>query len=187
MDNMFAGMGLGDFINKDKTTLVNSMIAGPDQRSESKVSIPSISKSSSNSNLSLQEKRKIMEQQEAAKSVKPPVAQTPADSLIAKSLSMNQMSSSASGSATTNWNSPSALTSWNTTSQGLGSQQPQQRPGAGFGNFSQAQSLIRPPAQKPDLSAFDNLLSPSSGGGSSNKQPMNSIGGKDLSDGGGFG
>ena len=170
MDNMFAGMGLGDFINKDKTTLVNSMISGPDKSSESKVSIPSIPKSSSN--MSLQDKRQIMQQQEAAKSVKPPVAQSPADSLIAKSLSMNQMSGTASG---TNWNSPG----WNSVSSppshGLSSHQ--QRPGAGFGNFSQAPSLIRPPAQKPDLSAFDNLLSPRSGG-ASNKQPMNSIGGK---------
>jgi len=168
MDNMFAGMGLGDFINKDKNTaLVNSMIAGPDKSSESKVSIPSIAKSSSN--MSLQEKRKILQQQEAAKSVKPPVAQTPADSLIAKSLSMNQMSGS------TNWNSPASLTGWNS----LNNPPPQGLSGAGFGNFSQPQSLIRPPTQKPDLSAFDNLLSPSSGGasGASNKLPMNSIGG----------
>ena len=175
MDSMFNGMGLGDFINKDKTTLVNSMISGPEKSSESKVSIPNISKSSSN--MSLQEKRKIMQQQEAAKSVKPPAVQTAADSLIAKSLSMTQMAGSA------NWNPPSSLTGWNSVSsppsQGLSSQQHQMRPGAAFGNFSQAQSLVRPPAQKQDLSAFDNLLSPSSGGTSfQNKQPMNSIGGK---------
>ena len=171
MDNMFAGMGLGDFINKDKNTaLVNSMIAGPDKSSESKVSIPSIAKSSSN--MSLQEKRKILQQQEAAKSVQPPVAQTPADSLIAKSLSMNQMSGS------TNWSSPAPRTGWNSLS--VSNPPSQGMTGAGFGNFSQAQSFIRPTAQKPDLSAFDNLLSPSSGGasGPSNKLPMNSIGGK---------
>merc|ERR1719410_2530294 len=130
MDNMFAGMGLGDFINKDKNTaLVNSMISGPDKSSESKVSIPSIAKSSSN--MSLQEKRKILQQQEAAKSVKPPVAQTPADSLIAKSLSMNQMSGA------TNWNSSASLTGWNS----LSNPPPQGMSGTGFGNLSQPQSL----------------------------------------------
>ena len=177
MDSMFTGMGLGDFINKDKTSLVNSMIAGPERSSESKVSIPSISKSSSN--MSLQEKRKILQQQEAAKSVKPSVAQTPADSLIAKSLSMNQMSASGSGSGTTNWSSPPPLTGWSSVSSPPS--QALQRPGAGpgFAQFSQAQGLVRPPAQKPDLSAFDSLLSSSSGGASfHNKQPMNSIGGK---------
>ena len=178
MDSMFTGMGLGDFINKDKTTLVNSVIAGPDRSSESKVSIPSIPKSSSN--MSLQEKRKILQQQEAAKSVKPSVAQTPADSLIAKSLSMNQMSASGA----TNWNSPPAMTGWSSVSSPPS--QALQRPGAGpgFAHFSQAQGLVRPPAQKPDLSAFDSLLTSSSGGASfHNKQPMNSIGGKTVTEG----
>ena len=171
MDNMFSGMGLGDYVNKDKSKLVNSMIDGREKSnspSDSKVSIPSISKSSS---MSLQEKRQIMQQQEAAKSqAKPPAPTNLTDTMIAKSLSMNQMPSSSSWSLPP----PSTVTGW---SSQLSSQQPQSLQAAGFGNFSPATNPVRPAAQRPDLSAFDNLLSPTSGVGFQNKQPLNSIGG----------
>ena len=170
MDNMFSGMGLGDYVNKDKSKLVNSMIDGREKSnppSESKVSIPSISKSSS---MSLQEKRQIMQQQEAAKSqAKPPAQPNLTDTMIAKSVSMNQMPSSSSWSLPP----PSTGTGWSQ----LSSQQPQSLQAKGFGNFSPASSSVRPAAQKPDLSAFDNLLSPTSGVGFQNKQPINSFGG----------
>ena len=159
MDNMFSGMGLGDYVNKDNSKLVSSMINGPEKSSSpsgSKVSIPSASKSS---NLSLQEKRQIMEQQEAAKSQVSVKPTNLTDTLIAKSLSMSQMPSTNTWSA-----QPAAWSSLSPPSQ--------QMQGATFGNFA------RPAAQKPDLSAFDNLLSPTSGSGFQNKQPMNSIGGK---------
>ena len=180
MDSMFSGMGLGDYVNTDKSKLVNTVIGGdkPGGGGGSAAGSTNIPKSASS--LTLQEKKQMMQSQE--KSSKPSPSPTPVnltDSLMNKSLSMNTMSGSSQAwnSNSSGWSSAatSNITQASSSSWGPSPSQHQQ-PAQGFGSFTPAPMM--PPAQPqqqrpmPDLSAFDNLLSPSS---AQSKQPMSSM------------
>ena len=180
MDSMFSGMGLGDYVNADKSKLVNTVIGGdkPGGGGGSAAGSTNIPKSASS--LTLQEKKQMMQSQE--KSSKPSPSPTPVnltDSLMNKSLSMNTMSGSSQAwnSNSSGWSSAatSNITQASSSSWGPSPSQHQQ-PAQGFGSFPPAPMM--PPAQPqqqrpmPDLSAFDNLLSPSS---AQSKQPMSSM------------
>ena len=184
MDSMFSGMGLGDYVNTDKSKLVNTVIGGdkPGGGGGSAAASSNIPKSASS--LTLQEKKQMMQSQE--KSSKPSPSPTPVnltDSLMSKSLSMNTMSSSSQAwnSNSSGWSSAATTNNSNTTQSSGSSWGPSpsqhQQPAQGFGSFTPVP--VMPPAQpqqqraKPDLSAFDNLLSPSSSAQA--KQPMSSM------------
>ena len=182
MDSMYSGLGLSDYINSDKSNLVNTVIGTDKVKHDNNTNTPNIPKSSSS--LTLQEKKQMMQKQEP---VQPPrVSASPVnltDSLINKSMSMNAMSvprtSSSSGtfkpsSGQTNWNTSSTISdtpTWNSPNTGFVGGLAQQS-SQGFGNFAAASSSFSPsplgmtqpkPTQsKPDLSAFDSLMSPSS-------------------------
>ena len=184
MDSMFSGMGLGDYVNTDKSKLVNTVIGGDKPGGSGAAASSNIPKSASS--LTLQEKKQMMQSQE--KSSKPSPSPTPVnltDSLMNKSLSMNTMSGSSQA-----WNSNSNSSGWSSAAnsnisnitQASGSSwgpspSQHQQTAQGFGGFTPAPMM--PPAQpqqqraKPDLSAFDNLLSPSSSAQA--KQPMSSM------------
>ena len=176
MDSMFDGLGLGDYVNSDKSHLVNSVIGSSQdkQNSSSNISSNIPQPSSSSSSLSLQQKKQMMQQQQ--QSVKTTTTQPTnlTDSLIAKSMSMNAMSSSStnqSSSINQSWSNNSGWSSSVSQQQSFSNQ--------GFGGFASA-PMKKPPTmmqqqqqQKPDLSAFDSLLSPSSS--MTNKQPMNAM------------
>ena len=159
MDSMFDGMGLGDFVNADKSSLVNSVIAGQDKQGVP-TSSPASNIPKSSSSLTLQEKKQMMQQQSTAKPPPSPVNLT--DSLMSKSMSMNAMSSNASKPT---MNNPT----WaqNSSSGWSSSMTPASQ--TAFGGFTSAPTTTQL-STKPDLSAFDNLLSPNT-----NKQPMNSM------------
>ena len=181
MDTMFSSMGLNDYVNPDKSKLVNSVIGSDDKNSSSPV-VQTAAVQKSSSTLSLQEKKQMMQNQQ-----KPTVSPTPTnltDSLINKSLSMNSMSSGSGN----NWSKPSnssiinsQTTLWN-SSTSHNSNFNNQQSLSDFGSFNSAQSLNQIPRMgqsnnrqqnnKPDLSAFDNLLSPMS---SQATQPMNKM------------
>ena len=181
MDSMYSGLGLGDYVNTDKSKLVNTVIGADNRKQENNT--PNIPKSSSS--LSLQEKKQIMQKQEtvqASRASASPVDLT--DSLMNKSMSMNAMSGQRTNSSSwnsrpssgqTNWNANSTMintSTWNSTSAGFGGGLSQQSAQQGFGNFASASPSFSPspsgmmqpkPTQsKPDLSAFDSLMSPSS-------------------------
>ena len=187
MDSMFSGLGLGDYVNTDKSKLVNTVIGGDRPRQENNTSTQNIPKSSSS--LTLQEKKQMMQKQETLQTAAASSAVNLTDSLITKSLSMNATSVSSSGSpwnlksTSTNWNANSTMLntpSWNNANTAFSSGINQQ-----FGNFAAASPgfsnspsgsgmmQIKPQQNKPDLSAFDNLMSPSSS--SAPKQAMNSM------------
>lgn len=181
MDSMYSGLGLSDYINSDKSNLVNTVI-GTDQVKHENNTNTIIPKSSST--LTLQEKKQMMQKQEP---VQPPRASgSPGnltDSLINKSMSMNAMSVPRTNSSLGNFKPSSGQTNWNTNSTisntstwigpntgfvgGLAQQSSQ-----GFGNFAAASSSFSPSPSgmtqpkstqiKPDLSAFDSFMSPSS-------------------------
>ena len=180
MDTMFSSMGLNDYVNPDKSKLVNSVISSDNNNSST--AAPSNTVPKSNSSLSLQEKKQLMQNQQK-KSVSPaPTNLT--DSLMNKSLSMNVMSSGNNwGSKPSNSSVISSQTSsWNTS---FNSNFNNQQSLSEFGSFNSAQSFNQVPTKgqlninkqqesnKPDLSAFDNLLSPMS---AQPKQSMNLMG-----------
>ena len=183
MDSMFSGMGLGDYVNADKSKLVNTVIGGdkPGGGGGSAAASSNIPKSASS--LTLQEKKQMMQSQE--KSSKPSPSPTPVnltDSLMNKSLSMNTMSSSSQSwnSNSNGWSSAATSNISNITQASGASWGPSpsqhQQPAQGFGSFTPAPMMPPQPQQqrpKPDLSAFDNLLSPSSSAQA--KQPMSSM------------
>ena len=177
MDTMYSGLGLGDYVNSDKSKLVNSVIGSDGRQKEN--NMPNIPKSSSS--LSLQEKKQMMQKQETVQeSGASPSPVNLTDSLMNKSISMNAMSGIKTNNSSwnlkpsagqTNWNTNSSTLNaptWNSSNTGGGlTQQPAQQ---GFGNFasaspsfsSSASGMMQPkPTQsKPDLSAFDSLMSP---------------------------
>ena len=179
MDTMYSGLGLGDYVNSDKSKLVNSVIGSDGRQKEN--NMPNIPKSSST--LSLQEKKQMMQKQETVQeSGASPSPVNLTDSLMNKSISMNAMSglktnnsswNSKPSAGQTNWNTNSSTLNaptWNSSNTGGGfTQQPAQQ---GFGNFASASLSIsssasgmmqpKPTQSKPDLSAFDSLMSPSS-------------------------
>merc|ERR1712042_95346 len=146
-DSMFDGLGLGNYVNQDKSKLVSKMIGDNNNHSSvgSRMNMP---KSSSSQNLSLQEKQRILAEQETAqiRSSKSPTPSKPldlTDSLINKSMSMNQISTNLSS-----WNDCNKSSNWNNSSMnpsgfsqvrmpqiGLNTSSP------GFGNFSQSVNL----------------------------------------------
>ena len=177
MDSMFDGLGLGDYVNSDKSHLVNSVIGSSQDKQNSSNNISSNipQPSSSSSSLSLQQKKQMMQQQQQSVKTTPTTQPTNlTDSLIAKSMSMNAMSSSStnqSSSINQSWSNNSGWSSSVSQQQSFSNQ--------GFGGFASA-PMKKPPTmmqqqqqQKPDLSAFDSLLSPSSS--MTNKQPMNAM------------
>merc|ERR1719319_1456610 len=64
MDNMFSGLGLGNYVNQDKSSLVNKMLVEDNNKNQS--SPTSIPKSASSQGLSLQEKQRLLREQENA-------------------------------------------------------------------------------------------------------------------------
>merc|ERR1712025_1307701 len=103
--------GLGNYVNQDKSKLVSKMIGDNNNHSTvgSQINMP---KSSSSQNLSLQEKQRIPAQRETAqtRSSKSPTPSKPmdlTDSLINKSMSMNQISTNSSS-----WNSCNKSSNW---------------------------------------------------------------------------
>ena len=94
---MFDGLGLGNYVNQDKSKLVNKMIGDNNNQSlnNNQSNIP---KSASTHSLSLQEKQRILAEQESAQNraaSKSPTPSNPlnmADSLMNKSMSMNHIS-----------------------------------------------------------------------------------------------
>merc|ERR1712240_803981 len=143
MDSVFDGLGLGNYVNQDKSKLVSKMIGDNNNHSTvgSQINMP---KSSSSQNLSLQEKQRILAEQETAqtRSSKSPTPSKPldlTDSLINKSMSMNQISTNSSS-----WNNCNKSSNWtNSNMNPLGVTQvrmPQtslNTSSPGFGNFSQ--------------------------------------------------
>jgi len=87
MDSMFNSMGLSDYVNPDKTKLVNSVIGGEKQKSDIN---PAANIPKSSSSLTLQEKRQMMQNQQISKPSPSPTNLT--DTLVNKSMSMNVMS-----------------------------------------------------------------------------------------------
>ena len=191
MDSMFSGLGLGDYVNTDKSKLVNTVIGGDRPRQENNTSTQNIPKSSSS--LTLQEKKQMMQKQETLQTAAASSPVNLTDSLITKSMSMNAMPVSSSGtpwnpkSPSMNWKANSTMLnppSWNNANTAFSSGINQQS-SQGFGNFAAASPgfsnspsgsgmmQIKPQQNKPDLSAFDNLMSPSSS--SAPKQAMNSM------------
>jgi len=177
MDSMFDGLGLGSYVNQDKSKLVNKMI-GENNNHGMNNNQNNIPKSSSSHSLSLQEKQRILAEQESAQARPASKSPTPSkpvdltDSLINKSLSMNTISANS-----TPWGNTNKSSNYN-SSNNLGSlsvggvlprlpQTTASISNPGFANFSQPSS--QPPA-KPDLSAFDSLM-----GTSQPRQPMNSM------------
>jgi len=179
MDSMFNGLGLGSYVNQDKSKLVNKMIG--DNNNHSQNNNPSgISKSASSQSLSLQEKQRIVAEQESAQNRAASKSPTPSksvnltDTLVTKSMSMNQISPNP-----TPWNNTATqpqTSNWN-GSGGMSPSFPQasfKNPTPAFGNFSQPAnftSMNSQPAAKPDLSAFDTLMS----GPAQTRQPMNAM------------
>jgi len=182
MDSMFDGLGLGNYVNQDKSKLVNKMIGDNNNHSKNEINIP---KSTSSHSLSLQEKQRILAEQESAQNrpaSKSPTPSKPMDltnSLINKSMSMNQISANP-----TTWNNSNNSSNWHNGGMGslgaggggnLGmSQASSNNASPGFGNFNQSasfSSLNHQQSTKPDLSAFDSLM----GGPVQPKQPMNAM------------
>merc|ERR1719233_2545703 len=182
MDSMFDGLGLGNYVNQDKSKLVNKMIGGDNNNHTKNNTVNNIAKSSSSHSLSLQEKQRILAEQESAQNRPASKSPTPSkpvnltDSLINKSMSMNQISANPIP-----WNSSNKSSNWpngGMSGGGGGSSiMPQTNlntASPGFGNFSQPgsfSSLSHQQPAKPDLSAFDSLMS----GPVQPKQPMNAM------------
>merc|ERR1719318_1358933 len=90
MDSMFDGLGLGNYVNQDKSKLVNKMIGDNNNQSlnNNQSNIP---KSGSTHSLSLQEKQRILAEQESAQNRAASKSPTPSkplnltDSLMNKS------------------------------------------------------------------------------------------------------
>jgi len=184
MDSMFDGLGLGTYVNQDKSKLVNKMIGDNNNQSMNN-NQNNIPKSASSHSLSLQEKQRILAEQEAAQNrpaSKSPIPSKPVnltDSLINKSMSMNQISPNH-----TPWNNTTVNTpNWNSGNlsssilSGTSPRLPQSQPASSspaFGDFSQPasfSSMTSQPAAKPDLSAFDSLM----GGPAQSRQTMNAM------------
>ena len=180
MDSMFDGLGLGNYVNQDKSKLVNKMIGDYNNQSKNEINILK-----STSSLSLQEKQRILAEQESAQNrpaSKSPTPSKPMDltnSLINKSMSMNQISANP-----TTWNNSNNSSNWHNGGMGsLGAggggnlgmpQASSNNASLGFGNFNQSasfSSLNHQQSTKPDLSAFDSLM----GGPVQPKQPMNAM------------
>ena len=153
MDSMYSGLGLGDYVNTDKSKLVNTVIGADNRKQENNT--PNIPKSSSS--LSLQEKKQMMQKQEtvqASRASASPVDLT--DSLMNKSISMNAMSGQRTNSSSwnskpssgqTNWNANSTMmntSSWNSTSTGFSGGLYQQSAQQNFGNFASASPSFSP-------------------------------------------
>jgi len=169
-------------VNQDKSKLVNKMIGGDNNNHTKNNTENNISKSSSSHSLSLQEKQRILAEQESAQNRPASKSPTPSkpvnltDSLINKSMSMNQISANPIP-----WNSSNKSSNWpngGMSGGGGGSSiMPQTNlntASPGFGNFSQPgsfSSLSHQQPAKPDLSAFDSLMS----GPVQPKQPMNAM------------
>ena len=179
---MFNGLGLGNYVNQDKSKLVNKMING-DNLSQNN----NIPKSASSHSLSLQEKQRILAEQESAQNRAASKSPTPSkpvnltDSLMSKSMSMSQMSPSPWSNTSNSINPPT--TTWNngtSGSSGLSGMSPKfptsnlSNPTPAFGNLSQPASysnMNSQAASKPDLSAFDSLMA----GPAIPRQPMNAM------------
>ena len=192
MDSMFDGLGLGTYVNQDKNKLVNKVIGGNDGHNSNNNNLPSISKSSSSHTLSLQEKQRILADQELARSRavdKTQSSSTPVNltDSLSKSLSMNQISSvsntwNASNVSSNSWNTPSSSSgsNWMNTNSKFGGQISPSVPPSGISLNSTMQPISLPvstsqKATKPDLSAFDSLF----GGPAKSKTSMNSMQGKE--------
>jgi len=182
MDSMFNGLGLGNYVNQDKSKLVNKMING-DNLSQNN----NIPKSASSHSLSLQEKQRILAEQESAQNRAASKSPTPSkpvnltDSLMSKSMSMSQMSPSPWSNTSNSINPPTTTWSNGTSgSSGLSGMSPRfptsnlSNPTPAFGNLSQPASysnMNSQAASKPDLSAFDSLMA----GPAIPRQPMNAM------------
>ena len=187
MDNMYSSLGLGGFVNAERRTeLASSLISPPAASSPSAASPASLQRSAQN--LSLEEKLKLQEKQ--AQVSQQAVAGTQpsgkSQSMV-KSQSLNMMQPTPKPQAMgqihpmpmmnhpflqhqgTDFNKPTIPTM----------SQPMQ-PGQIFAPSPTASTSSRL-SPKPDLSAFDSLLSPIQ---SNQKQPMNSL--QSLGGGGGI-
>merc|ERR1719342_1863981 len=135
-------MGLSDYVNPDKSKLVNSVIGGEKEKQKSD---PAANIPKSSSSLTLQEKRQMMQNQQISKPSPSPTDLT--DTLVYKSMSMNVMSmtnstplnnsnlSSMNSSQSMNFSSPLAKnTNWSNNSQNL-SNNFNNSVTTGFGNF----------------------------------------------------
>merc|ERR1711915_422955 len=186
MDSMFDGLGLGTYVNQDKNRLLNKVIGGNDGHNSNNNNLQSISKSSSSHTLSLQEKQRILADQELARSRVADKTQSSSSPVnltdsLPKSLSMNQMPSvsntwKASNVSSNTWNTPnsSSGSNWMNTNNKFGGQISPTPSGISSNTMMQPISLPVSTSQKattPDLSAFDSLF----GGPAKSKTPMNSM------------
>jgi len=171
--SMFSGLGLDDYVNQDKSTIVNKMLS--QDNGVNKGPAQAMAKSASSHGLSLQEKQRLLREQENAKrgpltsgsatqrspnqaasrSIKINNQSTqPTDltnTLVNKSLSMNM-------SQMTNKVPSPAWPNVSLTCQSSG--MPLQPMGMSTASFP-AFGGVQPTAAKPDLSSFDNILAPS--------------------------
>ena len=191
MDSMFNGLGLGNYVNQDKGNLVNSVI-GCDGKQTSNKKEGNVTKSTSNQSLSLQDKQRLLAEQEKAlnqSKEQPSMLNKPINpqgSIINKSVSLNQISSSSNVQIGTTYQAHSLFSSSNMSGTPF-NVNPQGTSNSSFGNFAQASGATaattpfnptyKGSTGKPDLSAFDSLMSTSPFQG---KPSMNSIKGKNT-------
>ncbi len=178
-DDVFAGLGLGDYVKKKDTGAIATglLAAAESTGSSGSISGPPAS-AVTGGGLSLEEKRRLAMEADSMQKFKPAssggggltpqVAPSQAktsqprdltDTLMSQNL--NQMRVSQSMSQFSSPSSTAPMAQSPSMSFGM---QPQASSSTQWGNFSQApsSSMARPslqPQSKPDLSAFDSLLS----------------------------
>ena len=181
VDDMFSGMGLDNYVKKkDTAALATGLMSNqPDSNQQTFAETTPSFNATSTSQLSLEDKKRLVQQTEAQKRMRDQ------PQLMPNSISMGSLQQkNASGSVMTGQSGPTDLTSTlmqknlsqmkSSTSHNtisafqsgtqFGSQSAASSglSDAGWGNFAQPMSYSQPVSNsgpKPDLSAFDSLLS----------------------------
>jgi len=218
MDSMFSGLGLGSYVSQDKSSLVNKMLV--EDNNKNLAPAPGMSKSASSQGLSLQEKQRLLREQENAQkrsSPSPSTTSLPQQSngiprssslhnqrdatslnnkttdltstLVNKSLALNMNQMNKPGVSLMPQAAPTSNNQWvmsgatsfggilpnQTNSGGIPTNQTMSQPAAFSPAFGVSQmgaaSQMRGSQPKPNLSAFDNLMTPTS----KPAVPMNSM------------
>lgn len=152
MDNMFSGLGLGDFVTADKKGAVTKLMVGENNNQPAAAPQGSLGQSGAAAvgNLSLVEKQRLVAEQEAARSraqqSHSTVLETP---FLTKSVSMNQMAGGSSVAASMFPQTPISMTP---------SQPALFRPSTQHTSSHQYSVPTGQAQAKPDLSALDNLF-----------------------------